>query len=67
MSRKDELLKRLIHHKGLQDFVIIDDDTSLNDLPLNLKNRLIQMKPFIGLTESQLETLDIDANINEPA
>lgn len=41
MSRKDELLKWLIYHGVPENFVIIDDDKSLNELPRTLKDRLI--------------------------
>jgi len=37
------------------DFVIIDDDKSLNDLSLYLKTRLVLTKPIIGLTQSHVE------------
>jgi len=37
------------------DFIIIDDDKSLNALPPFLKENLIQPSPYIGLTEEHLE------------
>lgn len=40
---------------NIDDFVIIDDDKILNDLPPHLKSRLIQTKPMIGLNNSLVE------------
>jgi hypothetical protein len=40
--------------KNTEDFIIIDDDKSLNDLPFNIKKNLIQTIPFIGLREEDI-------------
>lgn len=40
---------------GVEEFVIIDDDSSLNDLPTYLKNRLVMTKPYIGLTSADAD------------
>ena len=49
LSRKDEIL-RWIEKKGKnKDFVIIDDDKSLHDLPIELKNKVVFTNPYIGL------------------
>ena len=46
----------------LPDFVIIDDDKSLNGLPKFVKNKLIQTNASIGLTiELVNEALEIIA------
>ena len=37
------------------DFVIIDDDKSLNQLPANLKSHLFLTSPLIGLDNSIAE------------
>jgi hypothetical protein len=51
-SRKDEILlwytKKRIPN---EEFVIIDDDKMLNDLPENIKDYLILTSPSVGLTE----------------
>lgn len=57
LSRREELLRRFKTDKPTDDFVIIDDDKSLNELPADLKKNLIQTQPFIGLTEHQLEQI----------
>jgi hypothetical protein len=57
MSRKDEILKWFNHNKIDEAFIIIDDDSSLNDLPLDLKKHLIQPSPYIGLSENHLKEI----------
>ena len=52
LSRKEEILIWLNVHKNEDDFVIIDDDKSLNALPTQIKNKLILTSPMIGLTET---------------
>jgi hypothetical protein len=50
ISRKEEVLN-WIGTSGVNDgYVIIDDDSSLNDLPAHLKERLIHTSGAIGLT-----------------
>jgi len=51
LNRKDELLKWFTTRRRLDDFIIIDDDKSLNALPYSLKERLIQTSGGIGLTD----------------
>jgi hypothetical protein len=41
-----------------EPFVILDDDTSLNDLPDFLKAKLVQPSSHIGLTENHLQEID---------
>ena len=50
LSRKQEILEWFATKKDNKEFMIIDDDKSLNDLPKFLKNRLIQTSSSIGLT-----------------
>ena len=40
-NRKEEILTWCKRHKDIKDFIIIDDDKSLNGLPSDLKERLI--------------------------
>lgn len=65
LSRKDEIINWFnvnIANKFSDDFVIIDDDKSLNDLPDFLKEKLIQTSPYIGLTEEHLEIIKSISN-----
>ena len=57
LSRKDEIVNWFNINNVGEDFAIIDDDKSLNDLPAYLKGNLIQTSPYIGLTEEYLETI----------
>lgn len=52
--RKDEILGWLNIHDVSQDFVIIDDDTSLHGLSKDLKEHLILTSSLIGLTLEQI-------------
>lgn len=53
-KRKDEILGWLNTHDVETDFVIIDDDTSLNALPKDLKEHLIITSPLVGLTPEHI-------------
>lgn len=57
VSRKDEIISWFNINSIYEDFIIIDDDKSLNDLPKFLKENLVQTSPYIGLTEEHLETI----------
>lgn len=50
LNRKDELLSWLLFNKQ-DNFIIIDDDKSLNDLPQFLKEKWIAPTAAIGLTD----------------
>ena len=52
LSRKDEIMKWVNTILDSPDFIIIDDDKSLNSLPSFVKNKLIQTSTLIGLTEN---------------
>ena len=56
-SRKDEIVNWFGVNNVEEDFVIIDDDKSLNELPNFLKENLVQTSPFIGLTEEHSEAI----------
>ena len=51
-SRKVEILNWFASIDVLEDFIIIDDDKSLNDLPEFYKDRLILTSSLVGLNES---------------
>ena len=57
LSRKDEIVNWFILNNVDEDFVIIDDDKSLNELPDFLKDNLVQTSPYIGLTEEHSEAI----------
>jgi hypothetical protein len=62
LSRKDEILNWFTVNPTDQSFVIIDDDTSLNSLPLYLKDHLSLTSPMVGLTHAHLEQIDFVLN-----
>jgi len=51
VTRRSEIVN-WIHRKNLKndEFVIIDDDKSLNDLPSSIKNRLVLTNSYTGLS-----------------
>jgi hypothetical protein len=51
VNRKSEILNWFKSHYNNEDFIILDDDKSLNDLPQSLKQRLIQTSASVGLTD----------------
>lgn len=57
LSRKDELLNWYNLNTVVEDFIIIDDDKSLNALPPFLKDHLILTSSLIGLTDDHLAEL----------
>lgn len=54
-NRKEEILYWFNTNVVNEDFMIIDDDKSLNDLPKFLKENLILTSPLIGLADEHLE------------
>jgi hypothetical protein len=50
-SRKDEVLNWLQNQKSQNNYVIIDDDKSLHDLPLELKHSFVLTSSLVGLNE----------------
>ncbi|MBK9481942.1 MAG: hypothetical protein IPO02_08200 [Bacteroidetes bacterium] len=57
LSRKDEIVNWFSVNNVDENFVIIDDDKSLNELPDFLKDHLVQTSPYIGLTEEHSEAI----------
>lgn len=49
LSRKDEILNWIRQNPHLEDFAIIDDDSSLQELPKSIKDKVVFTKPLIGL------------------
>ena len=52
LSRKEEILQWYNLNKSIDDYIIIDDDKSLNALPEFIKCNLLQTNATVGLTES---------------
>lgn len=50
-SRKEEIINWFTSCKIEQDFIIIDDDKTLNGLPEILKSKLVQTNASVGLTD----------------
>lgn len=57
VSRKDEILNWVSINSISENFIIIDDDKSLNALPPFLKDNLILTSPMVGLTDSHLDII----------
>ena len=58
LNRKDEILNWFNFNGTSEEFVIIDDDTSLNDLPAFFKKNLILTSSYIGLTDTHLDQIN---------
>jgi hypothetical protein len=50
LNRKEEIERWLSANPTEENFVILDDDKSLNGLPQDLKKHLVITSPLIGLT-----------------
>jgi hypothetical protein len=57
VNRREEVLNWLKSNSVIDNFIILDDDTSLNDLPSNMKSHLVLTKTMIGLTEHHLNEI----------
>lgn len=61
MNRKEEILNWQNKNGNISDYVILDDDKSLNGLPSNIKEKVILTSSLVGLTNedalSAIETL----------
>lgn len=58
LSRKDEILNWFNLNNIHEEFIIIDDDKSLNDLPVYIKKNLIQTSALVGLTDVHLDEIN---------
>lgn len=54
LSRSEEIQNWFALNNKIENFVILDDDKSLNNLPKVLKDRLVLTKPLIGLNTSHI-------------
>lgn len=57
LSRKNEVVNWFNLNNTDEEFIIIDDDKSLNDLPSFLKDKLILTSSLIGLTDNHLDKI----------
>ncbi len=57
LSRKDEILNWFNFNNVDEDYVIIDDDKSLNGLPVFLKDKLILTSSLVGLNDQHLDEI----------
>lgn len=57
LSRKDEILRWFNGSYSDNQFIIIDDDKSLNSLPESFKRNLILTSSYIGLSAQHLEEI----------
>lgn len=55
LSRQEEITNWFSTNQNVEDFVILDDDKSLNGLSNYLKTRLVLTQPLIGLTNSHVQ------------
>jgi hypothetical protein len=58
LSRKEELINWFKLNQVDSNFVIIDDDKTLQDLPVSIKSNLVQPSPTVGLNETHLELIN---------
>jgi len=56
LNRKNELLRWFKSEIRDNEFIIIDDDKSLNALPSHLKDKLVQTSASVGLTNYLADT-----------
>ena len=56
LSKKEDILK-FIKDNQPENYVIVDDDTFLNDLPKTIKERLVLTRPMIGLNEEITDSI----------
>ncbi len=59
LNRKEEILNWLKNRHTNEDYIIIDDDKSLNALPSNIKKLCILTSPLIGLDENSYDMTKI--------
>lgn len=57
MNRREEIMNWVNVQEPLPDYIIIDDDKSLNALPNFVKSNLLQTSGSIGLTEYLVEDI----------
>jgi hypothetical protein len=61
-DRTTEIKKWVEQNSGVENYVIIDDDLSLNHLPTFIEDKWVATKPLIGLDEES--TLLVISKLN---
>jgi 16S rRNA C1402 (ribose-2'-O) methylase RsmI len=64
LSRKDEIMQWFETHDIHTEFVILDDDKSLNELPAYFKKQVILTHAAVGLTAEHL--MEIKSKLQVP-
>lgn len=54
LSRKDEILRWKLNNAQFEDYAILDDDSSLHDLPASIKQRVVFTQGFVGLKDENV-------------
>lgn len=54
LSRKEEIMRWVTKNQDYKDFVIVDDDKSLHDLPKEIKEKVVFTQPYVGLKEENV-------------
>ncbi|WDF79348.1 HAD domain-containing protein [Mucilaginibacter sp. KACC 22773] len=63
MQDRGSEIQEWIHKNGEANYVIIDDDLSINNLPNAIKQRWVTIKPYLGIDiEAKQKALDILLN-----
>jgi len=57
-KRKEEILEWFDSHRNAENFVIIDDDNTLNALPEHLKDHLILTSSLVGFTPDHIPQVE---------
>lgn len=57
LNRREEIEKWLINQKKKINYIIIDDDKSLNNLPKNIHPNLILTESLVGLAKKHLDQI----------
>jgi Swiss Army Knife RNA repair-like protein len=65
LNRKEEILNWFNSKPDYEKFVIIDDDKSLNGLPVFLKEHLTLTSPLVGLTDELAKEAIVNLNKEE--
>jgi hypothetical protein len=67
VNRREEILNWFHFNTTQEEFIIIDDDKSLNALPSFLKDKLILTSSIVGLTEKHLDEIHSKTAMNKVA
>lgn len=64
LTNRGEEIEKWVEKTGKElNYVILDDDQSINALPENIKERWVSINPFIGFDKEALEKAQLILNI----